>query len=38
MRDGTFTPFIIAAVFYLIMTGTVQQVFKWLESRFDYYR
>ena len=38
MRDDTFVPFIIAAVFYLIMTGTVQQFFKWLESRFDYYR
>jgi len=38
MRDDTFVPFIIAAIFYLIMTGTVQQFFKWLESRFDYYR
>jgi len=38
MLDDTFVPFIIAAIFYLIMTGTVQQFFKWLESRFDYYR
>jgi polar amino acid transport system permease protein len=38
MRDDTFVPFIIAAIFYLIMTGTVQQFFKWVESRFDYYR
>jgi len=38
MRDDTFVPFIIAAIFYLFMTGTVQQFFKWLESRFDYYR
>ncbi len=38
MRDDTFVPFIIAAIFYLIMTGTVQQFFKWLESQLDYYR
>jgi polar amino acid transport system permease protein len=38
MRDDTFVPFIIAAIFYLIMNGTVQQFFKWVESRFDYYR
>jgi len=38
MRDGTFVPFIVAAIFYLIMTGAVQQFFKWLESKFDYYR
>ncbi|MGI5912163.1 MAG: amino acid ABC transporter permease [Syntrophomonadaceae bacterium] len=38
MRDDTFIPFIVAAIFYLLMTAIVQQVFKWLESKFDYYR
>lgn len=37
MRDGTFIPFIVAAIFYLVMTAVVQQFFKWLEARFDYY-
>lgn len=38
MRDDTFVPFIVAAVFYLLMTALVQQFFKWLESKLDYYR
>lgn len=38
VRDFSFTPFIVAAVFYLCMTGVIQQFFKWLESKFDYYR
>jgi len=38
MRDGTFAGFIMAAGFYLLMTAVVQQFFKWLESRFNYYR
>ena len=38
MRDGPFTAYIVAAVFYLLMTAIVQQFFKWLETRFDYYR
>jgi len=38
MRDGTFIPFIVAAVFYLVMTAVVQQFFKWVEFRFSYYR
>lgn len=37
VRDFSFTPFIVAAIFYLIMTGVIQQTFKWLESKFDYY-
>lgn len=37
-RDFSFVPFIIAAIFYLIMTAVIQQFFKWLESRYDYYR
>ncbi len=37
VRDFSFTPFIVAAAFYLIMTGVIQQFFKWLESKYDYY-
>lgn len=37
VRDFNFTPFIVAAVFYLIMTAAIQQFFKWLESKNDYY-
>lgn len=37
VRDFSFAPFIVAAIFYLIMTGVIQQTFKWLESKFDYY-
>ncbi len=37
VADFTFTPFIVAAVFYLIMTGVVQQFFKWLEAKYDFY-
>ncbi|CFX57944.1 Amino acid ABC transporter, permease protein, 3-TM domain, His/Glu/Gln/Arg/opine family [Syntrophomonas zehnderi OL-4] len=38
VRDDTLIPFAIAALFYLLMTAVVQQFFKWLESRLDYYR
>ncbi len=38
VRDFSFTPFFVAAVFYLIMTAVIQQIFKWLEKRYDYYR
>ncbi len=37
-RDFSFVPYIIAGLFYLIMTAIIQQFFKWLESRYDYYR
>ncbi len=37
VADFKFTPFIVAAVFYLIMTGVVQQFFKWLEAKYDFY-
>lgn len=37
MRDETFVPFIVAAIFYLLMTAVVQQFFKWLESKYNYY-
>ena len=38
VRDAIFVPFIVAAVFYLVMTAVIQQTFKWLESRNAYYR
>jgi polar amino acid transport system permease protein len=38
LRDMLFVPFIVAAVFYLIMTAVIQQFFKWLENRYNYYR
>jgi len=38
VRDALFVPFIVAAVFYLVMTAVIQQFFKWLENRYAYYR
>lgn len=38
VRDENLVAFAIAAFFYLLMTAIVQQAFKWLESRMDYYR
>lgn len=38
VRDAIFVPFIVAAVFYLVMTAVIQQTFKWLENRYSYYR
>lgn len=38
VRDAMFVPFIVAAVFYLVMTAVIQQTFKWLENRYAYYR
>lgn len=38
VRDFNFVAFLVAAVFYLFMTAIIQQFFKWLESRYDYYR
>lgn len=38
VRDDNLIPFAIAALFYLLMTAIVQQFFKWLESKLDYYR
>ncbi|NLU49169.1 MAG: amino acid ABC transporter permease [Syntrophomonadaceae bacterium] len=38
VRDFSFTPFIVAALFYLVMNGGIQQFFKWLEAKYDYYR
>ncbi len=37
VTDFRFTPFIVAAIFYLIMTGVIQQFFKWLESKYEFY-
>lgn len=38
VRDFSFAPFIVAALFYLVMNGGIQQFFKWLEAKYDYYR
>ncbi len=38
VRDALFLPFIMAAVFYLVMTAVIQQTFKWLEDHYSYYR
>jgi len=38
VRDFSFIPFFTAAIFYLLMIGLVQQFFKWLEAKYDYYR
>ncbi len=38
LRDFSFVPLIIAAVFYLIMTGGLTSLFRRVERRFDYYR
>lgn len=38
VRDALFLPFIMAAVFYLVMTAVIQQTFKWLENHYAYYR
>lgn len=38
VTDDNFVPFIVAVVFYLTMTAVIQQFFKWLENRYDYYR
>ncbi len=38
VRDFLFVPFIVAAIFYLIMTAGIQLFFKWLEAKQDYYR
>ena len=37
VTDDTLVPFAIAAVFYLLMTAIVQNFFKWVEARLDYY-
>jgi len=38
VRDFSFVPFFTAAMFYLVMIGLIQQFFKWLEAKYDYYR
>lgn len=38
VRDALFIPFIMAAIFYLVMTAVIQQGFKWLENHYAYYR
>jgi polar amino acid transport system permease protein len=38
LRDFSFIPLIIAAIFYLIMTGSLTSLFRRIERRFDYYK
>ncbi len=38
LRDFSFMPLVIAAIFYLIMTGGLTSLFRRVERRFDYYR
>lgn len=38
VSDFTMTPFFVAAVFYLGFTAIIQQFFKGLENRYNYYR
>ena len=38
LRDFSFVPLIIAAIFYLIMTGGLTSLFRRVERRFDYYK
>lgn len=33
-----FTPYVVAAAFYLIMTFVIQQVFRYFEKKYEYYR
>jgi polar amino acid transport system permease protein len=37
VTDDTLIPFVIAAIFYLLMTAVVQRFFKWVEARMNYY-
>ncbi len=37
-RDFSVIPFIIAVIFYLIMTGTLTHLLSRIERRFDYYK
>lgn len=38
LRDFTFVPLVISAVFYLVMTGALTKLFKHMEHKFNYYR
>lgn len=38
LRDFSFIPLVIAAIFYLIMTGGLTSLFRRVERRFDYYK
>jgi polar amino acid transport system permease protein len=38
LRDFSFIPLIIAAIFYLVMTGSLTSLFRRVERRFDYYK
>lgn len=38
MRESTIIPFVVAAIFYLIMTGLLTKLLSGLERKFAYYR
>ena len=38
LRDFSFVPLVIAAIFYLVMTGGLTSLFRRIERRFDYYK
>lgn len=38
LRDFSFMPLIIAAIFYLVMTGGLTSLFRHVEKRFSYYK
>jgi polar amino acid transport system permease protein len=38
MRESSIIPFVVAAIFYLIMTGFLTKLFSILERKFAYYR
>ncbi len=38
MRESTIIPFVVAAIFYLIMTGLLTKLLSVLERKFAYYR
>jgi polar amino acid transport system permease protein len=38
LRDFSFIPLVIAAIFYLVMTGGLTSLFRRLERKFDYYK
>ncbi len=38
LRDGTILPFVVAAIFYLVMNGMLTKLLSFAERRFAYYR
>jgi polar amino acid transport system permease protein len=36
--DASLTPLLVVAVFYLVLTAILTNLFKYLEKRFSYYQ